>query len=193
MKNWFRSLILFICINLSSFVAPAAEKEYLDDTIISDFAPEAYYVNPFSLSSILLSTTSYDYKVVEEATGNKMFTPNGTLRNLTITLDKPVHKYISYGLNFSSNTGLSPNFSGVSSDTTLSLRLQYPIKLESMGDVAFYIKGGLGISAFLLGNSGTPSDDNLRNLGQAMEYDHFLAVKKIEFRLGAVKTLGYGN
>lgn len=187
MRTWFTSLICFLVINSTSVITFAYQQNYrLDDLDVASFE-KGKRISPFELSSVSFSVMYYDYKPVEKATGNKVFKKNGTLTNYTIHLEKPVYEeYISYGLNFGFNIGTKP-FTASSFDTTLSLKLRYPVYFENIGDVALNISGGAGISTFLLGESGTRSGGGFQALGSE-QFD----AKKMELRLGSVQILSYG-
>jgi len=189
MKTWFTYLITFLLINTLSLVTFAdKQSKYSDDLNIANFE-KGRRISPFELASISFSMMKYDYKPVEIATGNKVFTKNGTVTNYTIHFEKPVYEeYVSYGLNFGFNLGVNP-YTTSSFDTTLSLKLRYPIYMEGIGDFAVNVTGGAGVSTFCFGKSGTARGGAW---GALTNDDKDFNSKNIELRLGSVQTLSYG-
>ena len=77
MRTWFTSLTCFLVINSVSVITFANQQnQHLDDLSIANFE-KGRRISPFELSSLSFSTMTYDYRPVEQATGNKVFTKNG--------------------------------------------------------------------------------------------------------------------
>jgi hypothetical protein len=185
MKIW--KILLVKIVSLITFIGEYSfafePKESIEDSKVANFVGKKR-ISPFEMSSVSFSMFRYKYNIVEKATGNETFIKNGKLTNYSIYIEKPVYgKCVSYGIDFGLNLGINP-FTATSLDTALSLKLKAPFYLGNVGDIAFTVSGGFGVSTFLGGNSGT--------LVLKTDGRKYKASKKIELRLGSVKILKYG-
>ncbi|NQY43472.1 MAG: hypothetical protein HRT87_09035 [Legionellales bacterium] len=187
-KKFISLLLLFVLwyINISFAVVHDTDN---DSDMVADFVIKRR-ISPFEMSSISFERISFDFRVVEEATGNSIFKKNAKHTLYLIDIEKPMYKkYISYGLTWGPGVGVKP-FTGFSFDTILYVKLKAPFYLGNIGDVSLFVTGGIGISNIMYMYSGTnPLNTELGSI-VATQVDSWS--KPMELRRGFAKVLKYG-
>ncbi len=185
----FRMILILMSLFLSSVnVGFAANYESEHNLRIADFVIKRR-ISPFEMPVLSFNYFKFDYKPVEVASGNKVFKKNAKHVFYEIDIEKPMYKkYISYGLTWGLGFGINP-FTAFTSDTVLYIKAKAPIYLGYVGDIGLFVSGGLGVSIFTFGYSGS-QEDSVAAVGTALGVDNYS--KPIELRRGLVKIFKYG-